>query len=33
MRLLEEGKRFPNREKEMGFYFCYGVTRELADSL
>ena len=33
MRLLEEGKRFPNREKEMGFNLCYGVTRELADSL
>ena len=33
MRLLAEGKRFPIREKEMGFNFCYGVTRELADSL
>ena len=33
MRLLAEGKRFPNREKEMGFNFCYGVPRKLADSL
>jgi hypothetical protein len=31
MRLLAEGKRFPKREKNMGFTFCYGVTRELAD--
>ena len=33
MRLLAEGKRFPKREKNMGFTICYGVTRELADSL
>jgi len=33
MRFLTEGKRFPKREKEMGFNFCYGVTREISDSL
>ena len=33
MRLLAEGKHFPKREKNMGFTICYGVTRELADSL
>ena len=33
MRLLAEGKRFPKREKNMGFTICYGVTRELADRL
>ena len=33
MKLLAEGKRFPNREKEMGFHLCYGVSRELANTL
>ena len=33
MRFFAEGKRFPKREKYMGFTICYGVTRELADSL
>ena len=33
MRFLAEGKSFPKREKYMGFTICYGVTRELADSL
>jgi len=32
-RLLAEGKCFPNREKEMPFTLCYGVTHEIAKSV
>ena len=32
-KLLAEGKCFPNREKEMSFTMCYGVTREIAQTI
>jgi hypothetical protein len=32
-KLLAEGKCFPNREKEMPFTLCYGVTHEIAQTV
>ena len=32
-KLLAEGKCFPNREKEMPFTLCYGVTHEIAQTI
>ena len=33
MKLVAEGKRFPNREKEIKFHICYGVNKDLANKL
>ena len=33
MKLVSEGKRFPNREKEIKFHICYGVNKGLAKKL
>ena len=33
MKLVSEGKRFPNREKEIKFHICYGVNKDLANKL
>ena len=33
MKLVAEGKCFPNREKEMSFTMCYGVTHEIAQTI
>ena len=30
MKLVSEGKRFPNREKEIKFHISYGVNKDLA---
>ena len=32
-KLLAEGKCFPNRENEMPFTLCYGVTHEIAQTV
>ena len=32
-KLLAEGKCFPNREKEMSFTLCYGVTHQIAQTV